>query len=112
MNTIAFTALNTNNTSKVLASIKAGTFINELKLMTAYYGHGNFDLLKKSISLLLSLCDFQNEYLEETSLATLKQLSKGILDEVIAPLLSDLRASKPSFPTKEELKRAQILSKF
>lgn len=124
--TIAFSSLIANDPTKILTSIQAGTFIDELKLMSVYYGNSNFDLFRKSISIISSLCNFvdsdevsdskEEEFKVDkkpkTDITSLKKLSNGILDHVVAPLIKDLRESTPDFPAPDVLIKAQLLSKF
>ena len=110
--TVAFSSLTANDSNKILTSIENGTFEDQLKNMSNYYKNGTFDLLKKSISLFSSLCDFQSNNSSKTGLKYLKILSKGILKLIISPLIDDLQMSKTQSPTSEELTKAQMLCKW
>jgi len=112
MATTAFRTFVADEYSEIVQSIKDQTFLSKLSLMKNYYHNGAFDLLKKTISLLVCFCDLEDIFVTQSNLSNLKELTRGILTIMIEPLIEDLKKSQNIAATQEDEINAQILSKW
>jgi len=105
------TTLLSNNYSELVPLIKDNSILSQLKVLKST-SNGNFDLLKKTISLLTCLCDLDNKFASQSNLSNLKEVSKGVVQIMIDPLISDLKKSINRKATLEDENKAQVLSKW
>jgi len=111
MTTTIIRTLNIDNYDEIALELQNPSFMQKINLMKSN-SIGTFDFLKQMMSLLVCLCDLENEFAKRSTLSNLKLVCRGLIEIMIQPLIADLKKYQSIQATPEAETNAHILAKW